>query len=288
MKKKILIFIVLIMLGFLLAIKPTYAFIPPPTNLSNTRTTYSMGWVDQYADNPATFWYRFHVVRYQTDNTSIYYTHFINQSVNGFITTSASTDIDVAIASQTLNLNDTSYWTFIGTSSNITMYVWIRATGNPVNAQNAFDNIFRSTSPYYSWVYMDNESASITSAKAKALVYLADVETNSYFYYNQGYQYGYDVGYDDGVVDTYQPAYDDAKTDYGLRGGVYGNADYWFSQGQLSETDLWGSLLSAFFGVFAVLSIEILPGIQLGYFVGFFLVLGVAGMIIGSFMIRRK
>lgn len=124
--------------------------------------------------------------------------------------------------------------------------------------------------------------------------YEAGLEFSQNYAYNDGYNQGR-LEYGDNVGGTwitasqrYAQGYNTAKNEFGLRGGVFGNADYWFSQGQLSETDLWGSLLSAFFGVFAVLSIEILPGIQLGYFVGFFLVLSVTSMIIGSMMIRRK
>lgn len=280
MKKKILIFIVLLMLGVLLSIPKVYALEPMSTFYFRSNNALTM--VSNTQNTNGT------LIKYQTDQSYVYKTIIsTNNYYDPFVVVLSDLDLysDLSghLTSNTAipNVINDLYQNYDYLDMDV---IYFTEYSDDDDRTKLLFPLTQYGGQNYVYLYTKEQ----ISYASSSMFIISEASYNQYMEFllssNQQYQAGYDYGLEVG----HKNGYNQGKNDYGLRGGVLGNANYWFSQGQLSELDLWGSLLSAFFGVFAVLSIEILPGIQLGYFVGFFLVLGVAGMIIGSFMIRRR
>lgn len=83
---------------------------------------------------------------------------------------------------------------------------------------------------------------------------------------------------DESILEMLANAYDNGKGDGFIEGYDAADFDYTeaFEAGQLAAENIsiWGSIKNAFFGVFGLLAIEIVPGVTLGLLMFFPLILG--------------
>lgn len=190
------------------------------------------------------------------------YTRFTNAriiaKIKDFVSYSSDVIFDIVLEVKELGGD---WYQFVGLYDNV---LWSDMLDDYDSIPFQLSSPLNAVSDYGFDIYHNgiNEGASASQERAYTEGFNNGLKESTDNAFNQGVQQGYDSGYSGGYTEGYNIGLD---------------------IGAASINNFLPQLIGAWSGTFAILNIELLPNLKLGYIIGFFLVIGVVSLIVSGF-----